>query len=73
MSQAEVADALGVNPSTLAEWHRCGWGPLAVATGATLQYRPSDVADWLRDQIRAVNGVCEVRPGPHRSASGRRR
>jgi hypothetical protein len=55
MSQAEVAAALGVPPTALSEWHRRAQGPPAVAEGGMLRYRPTDVADWLRDRIRTID------------------
>jgi predicted site-specific integrase-resolvase len=60
MSRAEAADALGVSVSILAEWHRRGQGPHAIAVGGTLRYRPNEIADWLRDQIQRINGVAEA-------------
>jgi predicted site-specific integrase-resolvase len=69
MSQAEVADALGVSASTLAEWHRRGRGPHALAADAMLRYRPSDVADWLRDQIRTIDSGSKEGETPYRPSS----
>lgn len=48
MTTAQVAKALGVDPSTLSRWRSQGVGPRVYWLGkATPRYREEDVVEWL--------------------------
>lgn len=48
LTTAQVAEALGVDPSTLSRWRSRGVGPRVYWLGkASLRYREQDVLEWL--------------------------
>ena len=48
LTTAEVAEALGVDPSTLSRWRSRGTGPRVFWLGkASPRYREVDVLEWL--------------------------
>lgn len=48
LKTADVAKAVGVNPSTLSRWRSQGVGPRVYWLGkATPRYREDDVLEWL--------------------------
>lgn len=49
-SRAEVAEYLGVPPTTLTQWAHKGTGPAYVRVGRHARYRWSDVEKWLEQQ-----------------------
>ena len=51
LNSAQVAQALGVNPSTLSRWRAQGVGPRVYWLGpASPRYREDDVLEWLERQ-----------------------
>lgn len=46
----EVAEFLGVAPSTVEDWRQKGKGPTFMRIGNRCLYMMSDVHDWLTDQ-----------------------
>lgn len=48
LTTAQVAEALGVDPSTLSRWRSRGVGPRVCWLGkASPRYREQDVLEWL--------------------------
>ena len=48
LTSTEVAEALGVNPSTVSRWRSQGIGPRVYWLGkACPRYRQQDVLEWL--------------------------
>jgi predicted DNA-binding transcriptional regulator AlpA len=48
LNSTQVAQALGVNPSTLSRWRSEGVGPRVYWLGTSSpRYREDDVLDWL--------------------------
>ena len=48
LNSTQVAQALGVNPSTLSRWRSAGVGPRVYWLGTSSpRYREDDVLDWL--------------------------
>jgi excisionase family DNA binding protein len=43
----DLAEALGVPKATLYRWRYLGRGPVALAVGRHLRYRPAEVEKWL--------------------------
>ena len=51
LNSVQVAQALGVNPSTLSRWRAQGVGPRVYWLGpASPRYREDDVLEWLERQ-----------------------
>lgn len=51
-TRAEVAEYLGVPPTTLTQWAHRDKGPAYVRIGRHARYRWSDVEKWLDQQQR---------------------
>jgi hypothetical protein len=51
LSDKETATALGVAPTTPAQWRCKGKGPVYLKVGKNCFYRPSDIAAWLEKQL----------------------
>lgn len=50
MSEAQLADLLGLTVDTLASWRKSGHGPTHLLIGrGTVRYRPDDVELWLAE------------------------
>lgn len=50
---AELADELGLHPTTLAEWRMIsGRGPAFIKVGAKVRYRRADIEAWLDSRTR---------------------
>jgi hypothetical protein len=52
---AEVADYLGLKPTTLNKWRWLGCGPNYIKVGSSVRYRWEDVEAWL--SARTTGGV----------------
>lgn len=52
MTQNEVAKLLGVNTATLANYRSAGKGPRFVKTIGRVQYRKTDVWDFINRNVR---------------------
>jgi len=50
-TQDELAAKLKVSRGILRQWRRKQRGPPFVRVGRNIMYRPSDVADWLRQNV----------------------
>lgn len=50
MTAEQLADQLGVRPSTLAEWRNTGYGPPYRAVGRRVIYLSTTVAAWIESQ-----------------------
>lgn len=46
----EVAEYLGVPPTTIYQWRHKGEGPPGFRVGRHVRYRPADVEKWLEGQ-----------------------
>jgi predicted DNA-binding transcriptional regulator AlpA len=46
-TRTELAEYLGISPSTLTVWRYRGQGPVAVKIGNRLRWRPDDVDAWI--------------------------
>jgi len=53
-TEAEVAEWLGVQPKTLADWRRAGRAPDHVPAGRSYRYAWSDVFTWAAKQRQTV-------------------
>ncbi len=42
-----AADMIGVSARTLETWRLTGGGPVFLKVGASVRYRPADIATWL--------------------------
>ena len=52
LTTAQVAEALGVDPSTLSRWRSQGIGPRVFWLGkASPRYREVDVLEWLERNV----------------------
>lgn len=58
MTRADVAQLLGVEEKTLANWRTRAFGPQGFRVGKAVRYRPEEVDRWLGEQEAA-----EVRTG----------
>jgi len=47
LKDQEVAAALGVSIATVRRWRLLNQGPTFLKIGASVRYRPEDVANWL--------------------------
>lgn len=47
MSTQQLAELLGVPPTTLRQWRHKNTGPRGIRVGKHVRYRPSDVEEWL--------------------------
>lgn len=47
LTQADLADLLGVKPNTLYQWRRKALGPNYITLGTRVAYRLRDVAEWV--------------------------
>lgn len=54
LSLREAADVLGVKEATLRDWRVDRKGPPAVKYGRLVRYRPSDLDQWIADQIEVA-------------------
>ena len=53
LTNDDLADELGVHPTTLAQWRLiAGRGPRFVKVGSSVRYRRSDVEKWLTERTR---------------------
>jgi excisionase family DNA binding protein len=52
LSEAEAAELLGVEVTTLANWRWRRMGPRFVKVGRRVRYRRADVDAWFADQVR---------------------
>lgn len=50
MTRAEVAQLLGVEEKTLANWRTRRFGPPGFRVGKAVRYRPEEVDRWLAEQ-----------------------
>lgn len=50
-TQDELAAKLKVSRGILRQWRRKLRGPAFVRVGRNIMYRPSDVADWLKQNV----------------------
>ena len=46
----QAAQYFGVPPATLVHWRYRQTGPPSYKVGRHVRYRPSELADWLREQ-----------------------
>lgn len=53
LTLGEVADVLGVPPSTLHQWKWKGTGPRWLKVGRHLRMRPEDLESWLEASAQA--------------------
>ena len=49
LTVAELADHLGVKPSTVYHWRVRGYGPTAVKISGRVRYRLADVDAWVAE------------------------
>jgi excisionase family DNA binding protein len=66
VSQAEVAELLGVTERCIEGWRVRGGGPRYVRVGRLVRYRESDVSAWLDARTRA--STSDPGPAPGRAA-----
>jgi excisionase family DNA binding protein len=52
LSEAEVAERLGVSPFTVRAWRRRGHGPRFMKMGRAVRYRPEDVDAYKEISLR---------------------
>jgi len=50
LTRAEVAQLLGVEEKTLANWRSRSYGPLSFRVGKGVRYRAQEVDRWLAEQ-----------------------
>lgn len=61
MTPIEVADALGIEESTLHEWRQRGLAPRSLRIGAeAVRFVDDDVTAWVMDQTRSDDPVLDV-------------
>jgi predicted DNA-binding transcriptional regulator AlpA len=51
LSTDELSGKLGIPTATLRNWRYLGQGPSYVHLGRLVRYRPSDVNQWLENQL----------------------
>jgi excisionase family DNA binding protein len=51
LTEAELADALGICRRTLIRWRMARKGPPHVQLGRGIRYRAADVQDWLAENV----------------------
>jgi len=51
MTSQEVAEILGINDGTLAQWRSAGRGPLYVKVGRMVRYREDAIEDYILANI----------------------
>jgi predicted DNA-binding transcriptional regulator AlpA len=56
LTEAEVAELIGVKPATLRNWRCQNRGPVGRKIGSNVRYPESAVADWLEKQP-VVGGI----------------
>jgi predicted DNA-binding transcriptional regulator AlpA len=56
LTRAEVAQLLGVEEKTLANWRTRGFGPQGFRVGKAVRYRDEEVGRWLAAQEAAEAG-----------------
>ena len=55
LTEAELADALGICRRTLIRWRMARKGPPHVQLGRGIRYRAADVQDWLAENVVDVD------------------
>jgi transcriptional regulator with XRE-family HTH domain len=68
----QLADRLGVSPSTLADWRRLGSGPRFLIVGKLPRYRMKDVETWEESRLclTTLQAYCKQQAEPRRKRKG---
>jgi predicted DNA-binding transcriptional regulator AlpA len=51
LADPEAAAVIGVVPTTMPQWRHRGVGPRYLKLGRLVRYRPSDLRDWINQQV----------------------
>jgi Helix-turn-helix domain len=60
LTPQETADVLRCSVSSLNKWRISGGGPLFTRIGGRIRYRPSDIAAFIRQGLRASTSTSEA-------------